>query len=119
MIRSEDGQLVGFVFVDVRDGIGIADYVDLARDAVADAVTIPDGYRLAWAGQFEYFERAQATLVWLVPATVALIFFMLLIHRGILTETLVIMMTLPFCLTGAVWLLTFLEYNLSVAVWVG
>jgi Cu(I)/Ag(I) efflux system membrane protein CusA/SilA len=119
MIRSEDGQLVGFVFVDVRDDIGIADYVELAQQAVADRVTIPDGYRLGWAGQFEYFERAQATLRWLVPATAFLIFFMLLIHRGMLTETLIIMSALPFCLTGAVWLLFWLGYNLSVAVWVG
>jgi Cu(I)/Ag(I) efflux system membrane protein CusA/SilA len=119
MIRSEDGQLVGFVFVDVREDIGIADYVALAQQAVADRVSIPDGYRLSWAGQFEYYERAQATLRWLVPATVFLIFFMLLIHRGILTETLIIMSALPFCLTGAVWLLVLLDYNLSVAVWVG
>ena len=119
MIRSEDGQLVGFVFVDVRDGIGIADYVELAQQAVAERVTIPDGYRLGWAGQFEYFERAQATLRWLVPGTAFLIFFMLLIHRSMLTETLIIMLALPFCLTGAVWLLSWLGYNLSVAVWVG
>jgi Cu(I)/Ag(I) efflux system membrane protein CusA/SilA len=119
MIRSEGGQLVGFVFVDVRDNIGIADYVNLAREAVAERVIIPNGYRLGWAGQFEYFERAQATLQWLVPGTVLLILFMLFIHRGILTETLIIMLALPFCLTGAVWLLSWLDYNLSVAVWVG
>lgn len=119
MIRSEGGQLVGFVFVDVRDNIGIADYVNLAREAVAERVIIPNGYRLGWAGQFEYFERAQATLQWLVPGTVFLILFMLFIHRGILTETLIIMLALPFCLTGAVWLLSWLDYNLSVAVWVG
>jgi len=119
MIRSEGGQLVGFVFVDVTDEIGIADYVELAQQAVADRVVIPDGYRLGWAGQFEYLQRAQATLQWLVPATVFLIFFMLLVHRAMLVETLIIMLALPFCLTGAVWLLWWLDYNLSVAVWVG
>ena len=119
MVRSEDGQLVGFVFVDVHDSIGIADYVNLAREVVAEQVVIPNGYRLAWAGQFQYFERARATLQLLVPATLFLIFFMLYLHRGVLAETLIIMLSVPFSLTGAVWLLWWLGYNLSVAVWVG
>ena len=119
MVRSEDGQLVGFVFVDVHDSIGIADYVNLAKEVVAEQVVIPSGYRLAWAGQFQYFERARATLQLLVPATLFLIFFMLYLHRGVLAETLIIMLSVPFSLTGAVWLLWWLDYNLSVAVWVG
>lgn len=119
MVRSEDGQLVGFVFVDVHDSIGIADYVNLAKEVVAEQVVIPSGYRLAWAGQFQYFERARATLQLLVPATLFLIFFMLYLHRGVLAETLIIMLSVPFSLTGAVWLLWWLGYNLSVAVWVG
>ena len=119
MVRSEDGQLVGFVFVDVQDSIGIADYVNLARQVVAEQVAIPSGYRLAWAGQFQYFERARATLQLLVPATLLLIFFMLYLHRRVLAETLIIMLSVPFSLTGAVWLLWWLGYNLSVAVWVG
>jgi Cu(I)/Ag(I) efflux system membrane protein CusA/SilA len=119
MIRNEDGQLVGFVFVDVKDTIGIADYVQLARQVVAEEVDLPAGYRLAWAGQFQYFERAKAKLQILVPATVFLIFFMLLMHRGSVTETLVVMLALPFSLVGAAWLLWLLDYKLSVAVWVG
>jgi Cu(I)/Ag(I) efflux system membrane protein CusA/SilA len=119
MVRSEDGQIVGFVFVDVREEIGIADYVDLSRAVVADRVAIPDGYRLAWAGQFEYLERARDRLQVLVPAALLLIFTMLYAHRGRLSETLIIMLALPLSLTGAVWLLWLLDYNLSVAVWVG
>jgi Cu(I)/Ag(I) efflux system membrane protein CusA/SilA len=119
MVRSEDGQLVGFVFVDVRQDIGIADYVELGRAVIADNVEIPTGYRLAWAGQFEYLERAKAKLQVLVPAALLLIFFMLYLHRGRLTETLIIMLSLPLSLTGAVWLLWLLDYNMSVAVWVG
>jgi Cu(I)/Ag(I) efflux system membrane protein CusA/SilA len=119
MVRSEDGQIVGFVFVDVREEIGIADYVDLSRAVVADRVAIPDGYRLAWAGQFEYLERARDRLQVLVPAALLLIFTMLYAHRGRLSETLIIMLALPLSLTGAVWLLWVLDYNLSVAVWVG
>jgi Cu(I)/Ag(I) efflux system membrane protein CusA/SilA len=118
-VRSEDGQLVGFVFVDVKNDIGIADYVEQAKEVVADNVDIPSGYRLAWAGQFQYFERAKAKLQLLVPATLFLIFFMLFMHRGSLTETLVVMLSVPFSLSGAVWLLWWLDFKLSVAVWVG
>jgi copper/silver efflux system protein len=119
MIRSEDGQLVGFVFVDVASDIGIPDYVALAQDVVAGRVQIPAGYRVAWAGQFEHFERARARLQWLVPATALLIFFLLYLQRAHLTETLIIMLSVPFSVIGAVWLLWALDYNFSVAVWVG
>lgn len=118
-LRNEDGQLVGFVFVDVSEDIGIADYVDVAKDVVSENVDLPAGYRLTWAGQFEYFERAKARLSILVPLTVFLIFFMLFMHRKSLTETLIVMTALPFSLIGAVWLLAALNYNLSVAVAVG
>lgn len=118
-IRSEDGQLVGFVFVDVNNDVGIADYVEQAKQVVADRVDVPDGYRLAWAGQFQYFERAKAKLQLLVPATLFLIFFMLFMHRGSLVETLVVMLSVPFSLSGAIWLLWWLDFKLSVAVWVG
>ncbi|MBO6754308.1 MAG: efflux RND transporter permease subunit, partial [Spongiibacter sp.] len=118
-IRSEDGQLVGFVFVDVDSDVGIADYVEQAKQVVADEVDVPDGYRLAWAGQFQYFERAKAKLQVLVPITLFLIFFMLFLHRGSLVETLLVMLSVPFSLSGAVWLMWWLDFNLSVAVWVG
>jgi len=119
MLRNEDGQLVSFVFVDVSDKIGIADYVDLARDVVAENVEIASGYRIDWAGQFTYFERAKARLTILVPLTIFLIFFMLYMHRKSITETLIIMIALPFSLIGSIWLLAALGYNLSVAVVVG
>tara|TARA_R110002110_G_scaffold408762_1_gene630591 strand:- start:3059 stop:5332 length:2274 start_codon:yes stop_codon:yes gene_type:complete len=118
-IRSEDGQLVGFVFVDVKSEVGIADYVEQAKQVVADQVDVPDGYRLAWAGQFQYFERAKAKLQLLVPVTLFLIFFMLFMHRDSLIETLLVMLSVPISLSGAVWLMWWLDFNLSVAVWVG
>ena len=118
-VRSEDGQLVGFVFVDVKNDIGIADYVAQAKQVVAEHVTVPTGYRIAWAGQFQYFERAKAKLGILVPTTLFLIFFMLFMHRGSLPETLIIMLSVPFSLSGAIWLLWLLDFKLSVAVWVG
>jgi copper/silver efflux system protein len=119
MIRSEDAQLQGTVSVDVTEEIGIPDYVALAKQVVADKIDIRSGYRLSWAGQFEYYERAKARLKLLVPLTLFLIFFMLYFHRKSLTETLIIMLALPFSVVGAVWLLYFLGYKLSVAVAVG
>ncbi len=118
-LRNEDGQLVSFVFVDVDDEIGIADYVDLAREVVEDTVDVPPGYRLSWAGQFTYFERAKARLTILVPMTIFVIFFMLYMHRKSLMETFIVMTALPFSIIGSIWLLAALDYNLSVAVAVG
>jgi len=118
-LRSEDGQLVSFVFVDVNDEIGIADYVDLAREVVEDTVDVPPGYRLSWAGQFTHFERAKARLTILVPMTIFVIFFMLYMHRKSLMETFIVMTALPFSIIGSIWLLAALDYNLSVAVAVG
>ena len=119
MLRNEDGQLVGFVFVDVKQTIGIADFVDLAKQVVADRVTLPSGYRLEWAGQFKYFERAKARLQILVPLTLFSIFLMLYMHRKSLVETLIIMTALPMSIVGSIWLLALLDYKLSVAVAVG
>ena len=119
MLRNEDGQLVGFVFVDVNETIGIADYVDLAKQVVQDKVTLPSGYRLEWAGQFKYFERAKARLQILVPLTLFTIFLMLYMHRKSLVETLIIMTALPMSIVGSIWLLALLDYKLSVAVAVG
>lgn len=119
MIRSEDAQLVGFVNVDVVDGIGIVDYVQKAKQVVADKVNIPYGYRLDWAGQFQYYERAKASLTILVPLAIFLIFLMLYFHRKSLVETLIIMLALPFSLVGSVGLLAWLQYKLSVAVAMG
>ncbi|HEC17114.1 MAG TPA: efflux RND transporter permease subunit [Sedimenticola sp.] len=119
MLRNENGQLVGYVFVDVNDEIGIADYVERARQVVADKAKVPPGYRLDWAGQFKYFERAKARLKVVVPLTLFIVFFMLFLNRKSVTESLIILLAVPFSLIGAVWLLAWLDYNLSVAVWIG
>jgi Cu(I)/Ag(I) efflux system membrane protein CusA/SilA len=119
MLRNEDGQLVSFIFVDVNDEIGIADYVQAAKEVVEERAPIPEGYRIAWAGQFQYYERAKARLEILVPLTIFLIFVMLYMHRRSLVETAVVMLALPFSLIGSVWLIWLLGYKLSVAVAVG
>jgi len=118
MIRSEDGRLVGFVFVDVTD-VGIADYVQLARQVVDEKVELPSGARLAWAGQFQYFERAKEKLTIVVPVTLLIVFFLLYLNTKSVIETFIVLLAVPFSLIGAIWLLYALDYNMSVAVWVG
>ncbi|MGR9106056.1 MAG: efflux RND transporter permease subunit [Gammaproteobacteria bacterium] len=118
MLRNEDGQLVSFVFVDVKD-IGIVDYVNRAQQVVSEKAAVPAGCRIAWAGQFKYFERAKARLKILVPMTLLIVFAMLYLNRASITEAAIILLAIPFSLIGAVWLLVWLDYNLSVAVWIG
>ena len=117
MIRSEGGKLVGFVFVDTNRPI--ADYVADAKAAVAREVKVPAGTRLAWVGQFKYFERAKERLTWVIPLTLAIVVLLLFANTKSVTETAIVMLAVPFSLVGAVWLLYFLHYNVSVAVWVG
>lgn len=118
VIRNEDGQLVGFVFVDVKD-LGIVDYVDAAKAVVSERVELPPGYRIAWAGQFEYFERAKAHLVLIVPLTLFLVVLLLYANTRSVVETGIVLLAVPFSLVGAIWFLYFLDYDMSVAVWVG
>ncbi len=117
-VRSEAGQLVGFVFVDIANR-PVVDYVEEARRVVAEEVTIPAGIRLEWAGQFQYFERAKARLWLVAPLTLLLVAFLLYLNTGSTVETAIVLLAVPFSLIGAVWLLWLLNYNLSIAVWVG
>ncbi len=117
MIRSEGGKLVGFVFVDTDRPI--ADYVAEAKQRVAREVTLPPGTRIEWVGQFKYFERAKERLSWVIPLTLAIVLLLLYWNTRSLVEALIVMLAVPFSLVGAVWLLYFLHYNLSVAVGVG
>jgi Cu(I)/Ag(I) efflux system membrane protein CusA/SilA len=117
MIRSEDGKLVGFVFVDTERPI--ADYVEDARRVLDEQVTIPAGTRLGWAGQFKYLERAKEKLTVVVPLTLLLVVLLIYWNTQSAMETAIVLLAVPFSLIGAVWLLYLLEYNMSVAVWVG
>jgi Cu(I)/Ag(I) efflux system membrane protein CusA/SilA len=118
MVRSEAGKLVGLVAVDVA-GRPIVDYVNEARQVVAERVTLPAGTRIAWVGQFEYFERAKARLQVVLPITLALVALLLFLNTRSAVETAIVLLAVPFSLIGAIWLLYALDYNLSVAVWVG
>jgi Cu(I)/Ag(I) efflux system membrane protein CusA/SilA len=117
MIRSEDGRLVGFVFVDTDRPI--ADYVNDARKVVARDVKLAPGTRVEWVGQFKYLERAKAKLKIVVPITLLIVFLLLYFNTRSLIETGIVLLAVPFSLIGAIWLLYLLDYNTSVAVWVG
>ncbi len=117
-IRTEDAQLAAYVFVDVRDR-DLGGYVAEAREAVAREVKFPAGVYPIWSGQFEYLERAQAKLMIVVPVTLLIIFLLLYLNFGRLTETLIVMASVPFALVGGLWLMYGLGFNFSVAVAVG
>jgi Cu(I)/Ag(I) efflux system membrane protein CusA/SilA len=118
MIRSEDGRLVGFVFVDV-EGRSVPDYVGEARRRVAETVRLPEGVRLEWAGQFTYYERARERLKLILPLTLFLVVLLLYLNNRSMAKTAIVLLAVPFSLVGAVWLLHLLDYRMSVAVWVG
>ena len=117
MLRDENGQLAGYVFADTSRPID--DYVHDAKKTVADRVKLPPGYRLDWAGQYRYLERAKARLAIVVPLTLLIIFMLLFFNSGSAVEAALVMLAVPFSLIGAFWLLWLLGYNMSVAVWVG
>jgi Cu(I)/Ag(I) efflux system membrane protein CusA/SilA len=117
-IRTENALLSAYIFVDIR-GRDIGGYVADAQRAVRDQVKFPPGYYVTWSGQFEYMERAKAKLAIAVPMTLFIIFLLLYLNFKRLTETLIVMLSLPFALVGGVWLMYWLNYNLSVAVIVG
>ncbi|MBP6014269.1 MAG: efflux RND transporter permease subunit [Alphaproteobacteria bacterium] len=117
-IRTEDAQLAAYVFVDVRDR-DLGGYVADARAAVARDVEFPPGVYPIWSGQFEYLERAEAKLMFVVPVTLLIIFLLLYLNFGRLTETLIVMASVPFALVGGLWLMYALSFNFSVAVAVG
>jgi len=118
MIRTENAQLVNYIYVDMH-GRDIGGYVADAQRALAQKVSIPPGYRLEWSGQYEYLERAKAKLAIVVPVTLVIIFVLLYLNFGRLTETLIVMLSVPFALVGGVWLMAWMQFNMSVAVAVG
>ena len=117
-IRTENALLSAYIYVDIRDR-DIGSYVDEARKAVSAQVKFPPGYYATWSGQFEYMERATAKMKIVIPITLLLIFLLLYLNFQKITESLVVMLSVPFALVGGVWLLWLLDYNLSVAVAVG
>jgi len=117
-IRTENGQLAVYLFVDMA-GRDLGGYVAEARAAVAKEITFPAGAYVQWSGQFEYLERAVSRLKIVVPLTLAIIFLLLYLNFRALTETLIVMLSLPFALVGGLWFMWWMGFNLSVAVAVG
>jgi Cu(I)/Ag(I) efflux system membrane protein CusA/SilA len=117
-IRTENALLSAYIYVDIRDR-DIGGYVADAKKAVAAQVKFPPGYYVTWSGQFEYMERAIEKMKIVIPVTLLSIFLLLYLNFKRLTETFIVMLSVPFALVGGVWLMWLLGYNLSVAVAVG
>lgn len=117
-IRNENGQKVGYVFVDV-EGKDFEGYVNDAKELIREEIDLPPGYFVEWSGQYEYLQRVKKMLKIVVPLTILIIFILLYMNFKSVTETLIVLLSVPFALVGSIWLLYLLGYNLSVAVWVG
>jgi Cu(I)/Ag(I) efflux system membrane protein CusA/SilA len=117
-IRDENGQLVGFVFLDITTS-DINGYVKSASQRITEQVQFPPGYFMEWAGQFQYLQAAEKRLAVLIPLTLLIIFALLYISIRSVAKTVIVLLAVPFSLVGAFWLLYLLGYNLSVAVWIG
>ncbi|MEN6385460.1 MAG: CusA/CzcA family heavy metal efflux RND transporter [Phycisphaerales bacterium] len=118
MIRDENGMMAGYVYVDT----GISDiggYVAKAKYAVSQHIKLPPGYSLQWSGQFENMIRVRERLTIIIPLTILIIFILLYINTKSVVKAGIVMLAVPFSLIGAIWLLYILQYNISIAVWVG
>jgi Cu(I)/Ag(I) efflux system membrane protein CusA/SilA len=118
MIRNENGQLAGYVFVDMA-GRDVGSYVEEAKKVVAEKVALPTGYHLIWSGQYENMLRVRERLQVVLPLTIFLIALLLYMNTKSGVKTAIVLLAVPFSLVGAVWLLWALDYNMSIAVWVG
>jgi Cu(I)/Ag(I) efflux system membrane protein CusA/SilA len=118
MIRDEESMLSGYVYVDMT-GRDVGGYVEDLKQAVQEKIQLPTGYTIAWSGQYEFMQRVKERLKLAVPLTVAIIFVLYYFTFRSTDETFIVMLGLPMSLVGAVWLMFLLDYNLSIAVWVG
>jgi copper/silver efflux system protein len=117
-IKSENARTNGWTYIDI-DGIDVGSYVAAAQKRVQEKLVVPAGYSITWSGQYQYMQRAQAKLMYVVPLTLALIVLLLLIHFRRADEVLMIMATLPFALVGSLWLMFWQGFNFSIPVAVG
>lgn len=118
MIRSENARLNGWIYVDIGER-DLGSYVAEAQRTVADKVVLPAGYSLGWSGQFQYLERARARLGLIIPVTLAVIVMILFLAFRRAAEVWMILLTVPLALSGGIWILYLLGFNLSIAVVVG
>ena len=117
-IKSENARKNAWIYIDIT-GIDVGTYVKNAQQAVREKIQMPAGYSLVWSGQYEYMVRAQKRLMIVVPMTLMIIFLLLYFTFKNVTESLIVMLSVPFALTGGIWLMYLLGYNMSIAVGVG
>jgi Cu(I)/Ag(I) efflux system membrane protein CusA/SilA len=117
-IKSENARLNAWIYVDL-EGIDVGTYVENAKQVLAREFTLPAGYSVMWSGQYEYMERAAKRLRTVVPVVLVIIFLLLYLNFRNVSDSLIVMLSLPFSLVGGVWLLWLLDYEMSVAVGVG
>ncbi len=118
MFRDENGLLSGYVYVDIS-GRDIGGYVEEAKRAVSRGLKLAPGYSIAWSGQYEALARVRERLRLVLPLTLFLVLMLLYMNTRSVVKTLLIILAVPFSAVGAIWLLHFLGYNLSIGVWVG
>jgi Cu(I)/Ag(I) efflux system membrane protein CusA/SilA len=118
MIKSEGARRTAWVYVDIRD-IDLGTYIEKAKEAIKAHLKLPAGYNLLWSGQFEYLERARERLTLVIPITLVLVFMLLYLSTQSLAKVFIILLAVPFSLIGAIWLLWWLDYNMSIGVIVG
>lgn len=118
MIRDENGKLAGYVYVDIS-GMDVGTYVENARKLVKNKVVLPTGYSLVWSGQYENMQRVKERLKLVLPLTIVVIFLLLYFNTRSAGKALLVMLAVPFSLVGAFWLFYILDYNMSIASWVG
>ncbi len=118
VVKSENARNTAWIYVDLT-GIDVGTYVKKAQQIVGEKIQLPPGYSMVWSGQYEYMVRAQKRLMIVVPMTLIIIFLLLYLNFKNIAESLIVMMSVPFSLTGGLWLMYLLDYNMSVAVGVG
>lgn len=116
-IKSEEGLLTSYVYIDFS-GRDVGGYINEAKQRVA-SLKIPDGYRLEWSGEYEYMVRTHERLRIVIPLTILIIFVLIYFNTRSVTKTIIVLLAVPFSLVGSFWLLYLLNYNMSIAVWVG
>jgi Cu(I)/Ag(I) efflux system membrane protein CusA/SilA len=118
VIKSENSRMSAWIYIDL-EGIDVATYVKNARKVVEREINLPAGYSIVWSGQYEYMERANKRLAVVVPITLLIIFLLLYLNFKNISESIIVMLTLPFAIAGGVWFIYLLGYNMSIAVGVG
>jgi Cu(I)/Ag(I) efflux system membrane protein CusA/SilA len=116
-IKSEEGLMTSYVYIDIT-GRDVGSYVDEAREKAA-TIKLPEGYRLVWSGEYEYILKTHERLKLIIPFTLLIIFVILFLNTRSVTKTAIVLLAVPFSLVGSFWLLYLLNYNMSIAVWVG